>query len=72
MFNPFRKKIKMMTVRFHMKSGREIRVECANIKITKNGNDLIAYSLESVDKRYGDPTFYIHLDSIEAITTLTR
>jgi hypothetical protein len=66
MFNLFNKKL---TVIFHMKSGRTIKVKCQEFAIKKNGNEIVGITLDGIDKRHGDPAFYIHLDSIEAITT---
>ena len=67
MFKLFNKKL---TVTFHMKSGRDVKVRCEEFSLKKNGNEIVGYTLEGIDKRHGDPAFYIHLDSIEAITTV--
>ena len=69
MFKLFNKK---MTVTFHMKSGRSIKVQCEEFQLKKNGNEIVGYSLNGIDKRHGDPAFYIHMGSIEAITTTEK
>lgn len=67
MFKLFNNKL---TVVFHMKSGRTIKVRCKEFSLKKNGNEIVGYTLDGIDKRGGDPAFYIHMDSIEAITTV--
>jgi len=58
-----------MIVTFHMKSGKSISARCEEIKIRKNGNELVGYEMTNVDKRDGDSTFYICLEQVEAIST---
>ena len=67
MFKLFGKK--KMTVYFHMKSGKTLSIVCENITIDRTGNDLVGYTIDGIDKRQGNPVFYIHLDSIESIST---
>jgi len=52
-----------------MKSGKSISARCEEIKIRKNGNELVGYEMTNVDKRDGDSTFYICLEQVEAIST---
>ena len=57
-----------MVVTFILRSGKEVRVKCKDIKITRRGNELVSYTLEGVDTRPGDPIFYLNIESIDHIS----
>ena len=56
---------KKMVVTFHMKSGENILVECEDIKIEKQANDLVGYNIFGPQR---GQSFYVRLDDISAIT----
>ena len=60
-------KFRKMVVTFTLRSGKEVRVKCKDIKLTKRGNELVSYEIEGIDTRPGDPVFYVKLDSIDHI-----
>jgi hypothetical protein len=56
-----------MIITFHMKSGRDIKVEADKMEIKKqNGNELIGWTIEGRKDPGAD--FYIRIDEVEAIT----
>jgi len=54
-------------VTFTLHSGAKVKVKCRKFDIKKNGNELVGYSAEGIDKRMSDSMFYIKLDSIDHI-----
>ena len=52
------------TITFHMKSGAVITEKAYDIKITKDGNDLLGYEINGC----GNKLFYVRLSDISAIT----
>ncbi len=60
-----RQKIK---VTFTLNSGAKIEFKCARITINKNDNKITSYTVEGLDKKDGDPIFYVKLESIDHIS----
>ena len=60
---------KKLIVTFTLSNGKEFKVKCKHIEITKSGNDIVGYKITGMNKRRGDEIFYLRLDSVVHIST---